>query len=162
LEVFHPRLRMERATRRGVMRVIEPLFPCYLFVRCVGAQSLEQVRYMVGISGLVRFGQRAAVVPDAVIEELRQCFAGDEPMSVENCLEPGVEITVAEGTFLGYRGVVVRALPGRQRVQILLDFLGRATVAEVDRSSLIVEDRLMADLLAPLACSPGGYATGAY
>ena len=26
LEVFHPRLRLERATRRGQMRVIEPLF----------------------------------------------------------------------------------------------------------------------------------------
>ena len=35
LEVFHPRLRMERATQRGVMRVVEPLFPCYIFIRCV-------------------------------------------------------------------------------------------------------------------------------
>ena len=34
LEVFHPRLRIEKATRRGVVRFVEPLFPCYIFVRC--------------------------------------------------------------------------------------------------------------------------------
>jgi len=162
LEVFHPRLRIERSTRRGVVRVTEPLFPCYLFVRCVAADSMDQVRYMVGISGLVRFGERAAVVPDPVIEELRQCFGTEEPMAVEDRLDPGTEVTVAEGTFLGSSGVVVRFLHAKQRVQILLDFLGRTTLAEVDRKSLVVDDRRMADLVPALACGPRECAEGVY
>jgi len=153
LEVFHPRLRMERATRRGVVRVIEPLFPCYLFVHCSLDNRLDEIRYVNGVSSLVHFGNEIPVVPDVVIEELRQCFETEEPMSVEDRLYPGAEVTVAEGAFLGFRGIVVR-LSARQRVQILLDFLGRTTVTEVDRKSLNLEDRCVADLVPLLAMVP--------
>ncbi len=156
LEVFHPRLRMERATRRGAVRVIEPLFPCYIFVRCVLTERLDDIRYARGISSLVHFGLRIPVVPDDVVDELKQCFETDEPMSVEEQFRPGTEVTVAEGPFLGSQGIVVRVLPARQRVQILLDFLGRTTVAEVDRQSLTPENRCMADLMPLLAVKPQG------
>lgn len=151
MEVFHPRLRSERATRRGVVRVVEPLFPCYIFVRCRAAGDFEDVRYSSGVSGLVQFGQRVATVPDQVIEELRQCFGSGDPMWVEEMFCPGAEVTVAGGCLLGSRGVVVRVLSARQRVQVLLDFLGRPTLAEVDRKSLTLDKRLMADLVPSLA-----------
>jgi len=151
LEVFHPRLRMERATRRGVVRVIEPLFPCYIFVRCPSCESLDEVRYSTGISSVVRFGQRIATVQDEVIAELRVCFDAEEPMSVEDLLEVGSEVTVGVGPFQGFRAIVVRSLRPKQRVEILLDFLGRATLAEVDRTALIPENRSMARLMPFLA-----------
>ena len=66
LEVFHPRLRLERATRRGAVKVIEPLFPCYIFVRCDLEQRLDEIRYVNGISSLVHFGHRIPTVPDEV------------------------------------------------------------------------------------------------
>jgi transcriptional antiterminator RfaH len=151
LDVFHPRLRMERATARGLVRVIEPLFPCYVFVRCDLSEQLDQVRYINGISSLVHFGHRIPAVPDHVVEELRQCFESEEPMFVEDRLFPGAEVTVAEGAFLGSQGIVVRVLPAKQRVQILLDFLGRTTLTEVDRKSLTVDNRTLADLMPSLA-----------
>lgn len=155
LEVFHPRLRIERATRRGAVRVIEPLFPCYVFVRCDLDQRLDEIRYVNGISSLVHFGHRIPIVADEVIEGLRQCFEAEEPMAVDERLKPGTEVTVAEGALLGSHGVVVRTLPAKHRVQILLDFLGRTTVAEVERSALTVMDRSLADLLPGLASSAG-------
>jgi transcriptional antiterminator RfaH len=151
LEVFHPRLRMERATQRGMMRVVEPLFPCYIFVRCLLAQSMDSIRHAAGISSLVHFGQRIPTVPDGAIEELRQCFEAEEPMAVEDGLLAGAEVTIAEGPFLGYSAMVVRALPAVRRVQILLDFLGRPTLAEVDRSSLKLLHQRVADRLPLLA-----------
>lgn len=154
LEVFHPRLRMERATRRGAVHVIEPLFPCYIFVRCVLAQSLDRIRYTYGISGVVHFGQRIPSVADSVIDELKQCFESEEPMRVEEPLYAGAEVTVAEGAFLGARGIVVRVLPARQRVQILLEFLGQPTLAEMDRKSVAVENRCLADVMPLLATQP--------
>ena len=154
LEVFHPRMRLERPTRRGVVRVDEPVFPCYLFVRCEAVADLDEVQYTSGVSGVVRFGDRAATVPGRVIDELKQCFDSGNPMWVEDRLCAGAEVTVAEGSFLGSRGIVVRVLPARQRVQILLDFLGRPTLTEVDRRSLTLDERRIADLLPALARAP--------
>jgi transcriptional antiterminator RfaH len=151
LEVFHPRLRLERATKRGVVRVVEPLFPCYVFVRCNLNESLDGVRYVNGVSSLVHFGQRIPAIPNDVVEELRQCFELQELMDVEDSLRPGTEVTVGQGAFHGFNGIVLRILPAKQRVQILLDFLGRTTLAEVDRKSLVVENRCMADVMPLLA-----------
>ena len=151
LEVFHPRLRLERATRRGVVRLVEPLFPCYIFVRCALEKHFHELRHVTGISSLVRFGNRIPAVPEDAIVELKQCFETEEPMAVEDGLTPGAEVTIVEGVFCGASGMVVRSMSAGQRVQILLDFLGRTTVAEVDRRSLTVENRRVADLLPLLA-----------
>jgi transcriptional antiterminator RfaH len=151
LEVFHPRLRLERPTRRGVVRVVEPLFPCYIFVRCSLDAMLDEIRYVAGISTLVHFGQRIATVPDPVIDELKQCFESQDTLVVEDQISPGAEVSVTQGPFQGFSGVVVRTLRAKQRVEILLDFLGRTTVAEVDRRWLIVENSSMANLLPTLA-----------
>ena len=153
LEVFNPRLRLERPTRRGVVRVVEPLFPCYLFVRCSLGEQLDDIRYVNGVSSLVHFGQKISVVPDGVILELKQCFEADEPMPVEDGLFAGAEVTVADGAFRGFSGIVVRLLPARQRVQILLDFLGRTTLTEVDRRSLQMENSSVVHLVPSLASS---------
>ncbi len=151
LEVFNPRLRVERATCRGVVKVIEPLFPGYVFVRCHLAERYDAIRYVTGVSSLVHFGQKIPAVSDETIDELQQCFESDEPMAVGNQFRPGTEVLVAEGPFLGSRGVVVNVLPAKQRVQILLEFLGRTTLAEVEGKSLTVEERVMADVLPALA-----------
>ncbi|MGZ4961844.1 MAG: transcription termination/antitermination protein NusG [Limisphaerales bacterium] len=152
LSVFHPRLRLERSTARGVVRVVESLFPCYIFVRCNVELKADDIRYVSGMSSLVRFGDKIAVVPDGVVEELAQSFQTDEPLAVETQLNSGTEVTVADGAFMGFNGVVLRVLPAKQRVQVLLDFLGRSTVAEVDRTSLKT-DRRLADLVPTLAAT---------
>jgi len=151
LEVFHPRLRMERPTRRGVVRVVEPLFPCYVFVRCNISECLDGVRYVNGVSSLVYFGQQIPTVPNLVIEELRECFDNEEPLSVEDRLFAGAEISIADGAFRGLQAIVLKCLPARQRVQVLLDILGRPTVVEVDRQSVILENRRVADMMPSLA-----------
>jgi transcriptional antiterminator RfaH len=136
-----------------MVRVVEPLFPCYIFVRCILENHLDELRYVTGISSLVRFGHKIPAVPDAAIVELKQCFETEEPMVVEDGVIPGAEVKIAEGVFMGFSGMVVRALSAGQRVQILLDFLGRITLAEVDRKSLKVENRRVADFLPLLATS---------
>jgi len=99
----------------------------------------------------VHFGKRIATVPEAVIDELKQCFESEEPMAMSDGLVAGAEVTIAEGPFLGLSAMVVRAFPAVRRVQILLDFLGRPTLAEVDRTSLRVQNQRVADRLPLLA-----------
>jgi transcriptional antiterminator RfaH len=151
LEVFHPRMRLERSTRRGFVRVTESLFPCYIFVRCLIEERVDEIRYSIGVSSLVRFGQRIAVVPDPVIDDLRECFEADEPMPVEERLRAGDEVTVNGGPFMGFDAIVLRVLPARRRVQILLDVLGRPTLVEVDRTTVTPDKGSMADLVPSLA-----------
>ena len=98
----------------------------------------------------MHFGQRIPMVPDHVVEELRQCFESEELMDVKEQLCPGTEVTVGEGAVQGVHGIVLRVLPAQQRVKILLDFLGRTTLAEVDRKSLVVENRSMDDMMPSL------------
>ena len=151
LEVFHPRLRIERATRRGVMRVSEPLFPCYMFFRCLIEEKLGEIQRTSGVSTVVHFAHRIPKIADAVIEELKECFEGEETMTVEDRLSPGDEVLVAEGAFSGMRAFVLRVMPARRRVQVLLDVLGRPTPAEIDENSVIVEGNGVANLVPMLA-----------
>ena len=151
LEVFHPRLRIERATRRGVVRVSEPLFPCYIFFRCLIDEKLGEIQRASGVSTVVHFAHRIPKIADAVIEELKECFEGEETMTVEDRLSPGDEVIVAEGAFSGMRAFVLRVMPARKRVQVLLDVLGRPTPAELDENSVVVEGNGVADLVPMLA-----------
>lgn len=153
LEVFHPQLRVERATRRGLVRVIEPLFPCYIFIRCVLESSLSDIQHTSGVNSLVRFGQKIPMVDDSRIEELQECFTAGEPMDVESRLLPADEVRIVDGVFAGIRAFVLRVMPARMRVQVLLDILGRPTPVEVDRTSVVLERNTLADL-APVLAAP--------
>jgi transcriptional antiterminator RfaH len=153
LEVFHPQLRVERATQRGVVRVIEPLFPCYIFVRCVLEAKLHEIQHTSGVAGMVRFGQEIPPVDETRIEELQECFTAEEPMNVESRLAPGDEVRIADGVFAGVQAFVLRVMPARMRVQLLLDILGRPTPVEVDRHSVFLERNTLADL-APILAAP--------
>lgn len=151
LEVFHPRLRIERATRRGVVRISEPLFPCYIFFRCLIEEKLNEIKRTSGVSTVVHFAHRIPKIADSVIEELKECFEGEEMLTVEDRLSPGDEVIVAEGAFSGMRAFVLRVMPARRRVQVLLDVLGRPTPAEVDEDSVVIEGNGVANLVPMLA-----------
>lgn len=153
LEVFLPRLRIERATQRGVVRIVEPLFPCYIFVHCVIDEKMTEIKHTNGISSLVHFGDRIPQVADAIIEELQECFAAEDVLTVENRLSPGDEVSVAGGAFAGMRAFVLRNMPARKRVQVLLDILGRPTPVEVERSAVVLVKNTLADLAPVLAAS---------
>jgi transcriptional antiterminator RfaH len=151
LEVFNPRLRLERATQRGIVRSVEPLFPCYLFVRCVIEEKMNDIQHTNGISSLVRFGQRIPKVDDSIIQELQKYFEAEEPMMVEDALAPDDEVIIADGAFAGMQAKVLRVMSATRRVQILLDILGGPTSVEVNRASVVSGKDTMAARVPVLA-----------
>jgi transcriptional antiterminator RfaH len=153
LEVFNPRLRVERATKRGIVRSVEPLFPCYIFVRCVIEEKLNEIQHTNGVSSLVRFGQRIPEVGDLIIGELQKYFETEEPMAIEDRLAPADEVVVADGAFAGMQAKVLRVMPATKRVQILLEILGGPTSVEVDRTSVVLENDTVASRMPILAAS---------
>ena len=151
LEVFLPQLRMERVTRRCLVRSVEPLFPGYVFVHCTFEPGLSDVRYANGVSTIVQFGGRIPTIAEAVIEELRMSFGSDELLTVGDHLSPGAEVVLMDGAFVGMRASVLCSMPVKRRVQVLFEILGRPTTVEVDRRSVALEKNSLAELLPSLA-----------
>lgn len=107
------------------------MFPNYIFARFDWKSSLNRVQYAPGINGVVHFGTRWPTIPDGVIAELRALIGKEELCTISNDIEPGETVELVGGAFHGLEAVVTRVLPSRQRVAVLMDFLGRQTTMEV-------------------------------
>lgn len=140
LQVFLPRVRFRRLTRRGSRRVTEPLFPTYLFARFDWVEYLRRVQHSRGVAQVVHFGERWPTVPDEVIDALRAKVGSDEIHEISGELRTGDEVRLVGGAFHGLSAVVSRPLPARQRVAVLLEFLGRLVNVEVDQTGVLRED----------------------
>lgn len=144
VEVFNPQLRLERLTRRGRMRSTESLFLNYLFARFVVATTLERVRYTPSVKSVIQFGEQIATIPNEVIEELRQTLREYADTIFTDAPLEGDEVEISSGPFEGEKGTILRVLPARERVEILLDVLGRPLPTEFRLSSIIFKRRLAA------------------
>jgi len=131
VKVVNPRIRFRRNTTRGPAWVTESMFPTYFFARFDWKRSLDAVRHTFGVAGVVHFGCFWPRVSDEVIGEL-QALIGDEGVRlIEPSIAAGDEVEVAAGAFEGFRGIVARVMPARDRVAVLLDFLGRQSTVEL-------------------------------
>jgi transcriptional antiterminator RfaH len=147
VEVLLPRVRFRRGTRQGTVWVTEALFPNYLFARFHWRESLRLVHHSPGVAGVVHFGDRWPTIPDAAIEDLRQLIGTEELRELPDEFQPGEAVRISGGSFHGFEAVVQRAMPGRQRVAVLLEFLGRQTTVEVAVASLIRQSSERARIL---------------
>ena len=136
VQVFNPRIRFARSTRKGPVWVTESLFPNYLFAQFNWKSSLSKVRYSAGVSHVVHFGNKWPTVPDEVIEELRLTLGADAIHEIPP-VAVGDTVDISGGVFHGLQGVVTRLLPAKERVKVLLDFLGRQTMIEVPVNSIV-------------------------
>jgi len=140
IEVFNPLIRFKRSTRRGPVWVTEALFPSYLFARFDWKESLRLVRHTYGVAGIVHFGTKWPTVPDPVIAELQSILGTEQVKVIGDAIQPGDEVRIAGGAFHGLHGVVTRLMPARERVAVLLEFLGRQTAVEVPIDSIIKQE----------------------
>jgi transcriptional antiterminator RfaH len=136
LEVFLPRIRYRRSTRLGAVWVTEALFQNYLFARFDLTTAMRRVRHARGVRGVVHFGERWPTIPELAIDELRSAMDGEELRTVENSLQPGDVVEISSGAMRGLQAVVSRVMPAKQRVAVLLDFLGRQTMVELDSNQI--------------------------
>ena len=137
IDVFNPRIRFPRSTRNGKVTVTEAMFPNYLFARFDWKSSLTRVHYSPGVSGVVHFGCKFPTVPDQAIEELRALIGTEGIHVVSNEVAVGEEVTISGGAFHGLQAVVTQVMPGKQRVLVLMDFLGRQSSVEVGIQSIV-------------------------
>ncbi len=139
VEAYCPRIRYRRMTRRGPVWFSEGLFPGYLFSRFTPAQSQKAVTYARGVKNLVRFGEELAVISDNTISDLRAKMGEEDCKVIDAEVREGDTVTISDGIFKGLTTVVTQLLPARERVRVLLDFLGGTREVEVNEEHLISE-----------------------
>ena len=135
--VFCPRIRFKRVTRQGLVWVTEAMFPGYLFAWFELIEMHRRVRYAHGVSAIVSFAGCYPTIEDAVLTELRQHTGVAEVKQLEHEASRGDQIKIVQGAFTGLEAVVTQILPVKERVKVLMDFLGRKVEAEVQRSSVL-------------------------
>jgi transcription antitermination factor NusG len=137
VEVFCPRLRLRRATKRGPVWFVEALFPGYLFARFDRWLFQKAVAYSRGVTTIVRFGDEIARVPDEAIAILRAQMGDAECRIIDPDLREGDRVVVAHGLFRGLSSIVTCVMPARDRVRILLEFLGECRDVELARDQVL-------------------------
>lgn len=147
LEVFLPRLRFKKGSVRGPVWVTEALFPNYLFARFNLRAALRLVRSAAGVSQVVHFGEITPAVPDDVVNELRARLGAAELHVIPESFTPDERVQISGGVMHGLSAVITQVLPAKERVKVLLEFLGRQTVVEVDVRAVVREGGPRARLL---------------
>ena len=145
IEVFCPRIKFKKPTRRGVIWWVEPLFPGYFLARFDIPLHLRDLLHLNGVSGAVQFGSVLPEVPESFVTELRDDFTLDEDdqgiLAVERKLGVGDEVEMVDGAFRGVGGKIMEVLPSTERVKVLLDMMGEVRPVEIDIFSLLVRER---------------------
>lgn len=143
IEVFCPRIKYKKPTRRGVIWWVEPLFPGYFLARFDVVKNLRDILHLNGVSGAVQFGRVLPEVPEFFVDELRNDFSSEEEniLAVERKLGVGDDVELVGGAFQGVGGVILEVLPSAERVKVLLDLMGQQRPVEVDIYSLFVRER---------------------
>lgn len=147
IEVFCPRLRYRKATRRGKIWWVEPLFPGYLLAKFNLAEMERAVTFCHGVRGLVRFGSEFPAVPTSFVDALRMEIrersdnGDEESFSVSPIIQVGDEVEIAHGPLRGMQGTIISIAPAAERVKVLLEFLGQEHAIDVDLFSLLLPRR---------------------
>lgn len=131
IEVFCPRVKIQRSTRRGLVWFTEALFPNYLFARFEMERWHSLVRYSQGVSGIVRFGDDVPTIPAQALADLRAFMEDTELKTVSFTIAAGDDVEIVDGPFRGQTAVVVQIMPARERVKVLLEVLGGTTQADL-------------------------------
>ena len=137
VEVYLPRIRFRRSTQKGPAWFTEALFPNYLFARFDLAACFRRVHHARGVRGIVHFSGSWPTIPERDIDALRKAIPEGEVCVLGAEVAVGDEVEISGGVFHGLRAVVTRVLPARQRVAVLLEFLGRQTSVELPGSAVI-------------------------
>lgn len=139
VEILFPRMTFKRKWRQSMKEFTEPLFPNYLFARFNPSKALARVRHAYGVQTVVHFGNRLPVIPDDVIEEIRQSLNPEQVCHVDSTLSPGDAVAICNGAFSGLQAVIKNYLPRKQRVTVLLEFLGRQVNVEISETEVAKE-----------------------
>jgi transcriptional antiterminator RfaH len=128
---YSPRIRFRKMTRRGAVWFVEAMFPGYLFAHFKYNDQHRRVGHSPGIQGIVQFGDDLATVDSTFITSLQQTSDEAEIVTIDPEIKVGQEVRITTGPFQGLEALVTRLMPAKERIRVLLSFLGRPVETEI-------------------------------
>ena len=141
VEVFCPRISQIKKTRTGKKRFVEAMFPGYIFAKFQFHAHSRQVVHSQGITRMVELGERR-IIPKHVVEDLKASLPDDVIEAPDLSILPGAEIEVITGSLKGLNGKVLAQMSAQNRIQILLEFLGREITVDVKPDDILLTQDL--------------------
>jgi transcription termination/antitermination protein NusG len=130
--------KMAAWSRRGgrAHRILEPMFPGYLFLHDVlDSRRYVEVLKTRGIVGVL--GQRwdrLAEVPEREIAAVRQLDQIELPVEAHPYLAEGVRVRIHSGSLAGIEGILVKSEPSKSLLVVSVELLRRSVAVEVNRA----------------------------
>jgi transcriptional antiterminator RfaH len=135
---YLPMFRHRRRRKGRYVSIIEPMFPRYLFVHLSDeTDNWGPIRSTIGVANLVRFGMRAARVPDSLIDTMQERDEDGVQMLATPELKPGDQVRIVEGVMAGYEAIF-QAKTSKERVVLLLQ-LAQDRTARIQVSAHDIE-----------------------
>jgi transcriptional antiterminator RfaH len=116
---------------------VEAMFPGYVFAKFVYSAQYRSVESSHGVRGIVRFGKRLATLPENTLLALQSRAGAEEIVTIDSSLKIGQPVHIVEGPFQGLEVVVTQVLPAKERIRVLLEFLGRSLEMEVPAGKVL-------------------------
>ena len=112
---------------------LEALFPGYIFVN-TSLENYSSLKYTMGIKNIIKFGDNISCISDEEIEAMKMVEETSKIDPVVTQIKIGQNVMISKGSLKGSI-VKVCSLPSKERVGVLLSFLGsirRVTIPEKD------------------------------
>ncbi|MGH7847995.1 MAG: transcription termination/antitermination protein NusG [Candidatus Binatia bacterium] len=127
VEIFLPWIRARRRVGTRHHWVLEPLFPGYLFCRLDLVLAGKAARYSPGVRDFVRFGSHIPEISENVVEGLMARCPEGVALIGPPPLQKGQPVVIREGPLSGLEAVFEQEMGGKERIAVLLEFLGHQT-----------------------------------
>lgn len=131
---YLPRYLKRRRHARRTEIVSAPLFPSYLFVAIdVARQRWRCIQSTFGVVGLIFNGDGPAAISSSVVDELKaqECDKGFIRLTPKRMFKPGDRVRIEDSAFASCVGLF-DGMTGEERVNVLLDLLGRKVRVTLD------------------------------
>lgn len=131
-EVFLPCARVW--SRRREELVEKPIFPRYLFVRCMlTKEAYLAIKKTVGVLKFIGCDGIPTPIPDDEVESVRIILNNASDVEGHPFLKVGDLVEVVKGRFKGARGYLIE-IGKRHRLIVGIEILGRAVSVHIDAS----------------------------
>ena len=112
---------------------VEVLFPGYIFVN-TSLENYSALKYTMGIKNIIKFGDNIPHLCSEEIEAMQMAEKTSKIDPIASQVQIGQDVIIAKGSLAGSI-VKVCSLPSKERVNVLLFFLGsvrRVIISEKD------------------------------
>ena len=113
----------------------EILFPGYIFVN-TNFENYSALKYTLGIKNIIKFGNNVSCISDEEIKAMQMVEKTSQIDPVLSQIQIGQDVMIAKGSLAGSI-VKVCSLSSKQRVSVLLSFLGSVRRVTISKKDLV-------------------------